>query len=74
MISLTLIPRKSNRWHLECIVAGILCGSVVAKIKIIYTLYCPTPGKYFTLSLSSRNTSTPLLLAASISITSLIVF
>ncbi len=35
-------------------------------------MYFPTPGKYLTLSLISLISSTPLLLAASISITSLI--
>ena len=28
---------KSNLWHLEIIVAGIFCGSVVANINIIYS-------------------------------------
>ena len=40
----------------------------------MYTLYLPTLGKYFTRSLISLISSTPLLLAASISITSLISF
>src|SRR5699024_8113810 len=33
MITLLCIGLKSKRWHLEIIVSGILCGSVVAKMN-----------------------------------------
>src|SRR5699024_8691111 len=79
------------------IVAGILCGSVVARMQMawpggfsnvfssalnapvvnmctlsmLYTLYLVSEGEYLTFSLIFLISSTPLLLAASISITSL---
>ena len=36
VMSFTVTLLKSNLWHLDKIVAGILCGSVVANIKITY--------------------------------------
>ena len=88
---------KSSLMHLESIVAGSFCGSVVARINItfsggssrvlssalkapvesmctssmMYTFFRPMAGGYLTLSLSSLILSTPLLEAASISITSM---
>src|SRR5699024_9956249 len=95
-IACLAIGLKSNRGHLEIIVSGILCGSVVAKINttcsggssnvfnsalnafteimctssIIYTLYGTTLEAYLTLSRISRISSTLVLDAPSISITS----